>query len=82
MTEIRHELLGAGLGPAPLPTSLFRVRRFLGRTIAVFGIYTAALLAVVIAGFIGQAVGIWAAVLWGVVVIAGVVVYGQRRWTT
>jgi hypothetical protein len=58
------------------------VRRFLGRTIAVFGIYTAALLAVVIAGFIGQAVGIWAAVLWGVVVIAGVVVYGQRRWTT
>lgn len=47
-----------------------------------FGIYAAVLLAVVIAGFIGQAVGIWAAVLWGVVVIAGVVVYGQRRWTT
>jgi hypothetical protein len=39
-------------------------------------------LAVVVAGFIGQAVGIWAAVLWGVVVIASVVLYGQRRRAT
>jgi hypothetical protein len=38
----------------------------------VFGIYTAVLLAVVIAGFIGQAVGIWAAILWGVAILTGV----------
>lgn len=47
-----------------------------------FGIYAAFLLAVGIAGFIGGAVGIWAAVLWGVVVIVGVVLYVQRRRAT
>jgi hypothetical protein len=55
------------------------VRRLGRRTILVFGIYAALLLAVVIAGFLGQAVGIWAAVLWGVVIIAGVVLYRRRR---
>jgi hypothetical protein len=46
----------------------------------VFGAYTALLLAVVIAGFIGQAVGIWASVLWGAVLIGGLVLYGRRRF--
>ncbi|HWN73499.1 MAG TPA: hypothetical protein VNN15_06810 [Solirubrobacterales bacterium] len=45
----------------------------------VFGIYSALLLAVVIAGFIGHAVGIWASVLWGAVLIGGLVLYGRRR---
>ncbi len=44
----------------------------------VFGVYSALLLAVVIAGFIGHAVGIWASVLWGAVLIGGLL-YGRRR---
>jgi predicted MFS family arabinose efflux permease len=55
------------------------VRGFLGQAIAVFGFYAAVLLGIVIAGFIGQAVGTWAAVLWGVVAFAGIVLYQQRR---
>jgi hypothetical protein len=55
------------------------VRRLGRRAILVFGIYVALLLAGVIAGFIGHAVGIWAAILWGAVVIAGLVLYGRRR---
>lgn len=46
------------------------------------GAYIALLLAVVIAGFIGQRVGIWATILWGAVVIAGVVLYARRRRVT
>lgn len=46
----------------------------------IFGGYAVLLLAVVIAGFIGHAVGIWASVLWGVVLIGGLVLYGRRRF--
>jgi hypothetical protein len=46
----------------------------------VLGGYTALLLAVVIAGFVGNAVGIWASVLWGAVLIGGLVLYGRRRF--
>lgn len=45
----------------------------------IFGGYAALLLAVVIAGFIGNAIGIWASVLWGAVLIGGLVLYGRRR---
>jgi hypothetical protein len=45
----------------------------------VFGSYVAVLLAVVIAGFIRHAVGIWASVLWGTVLIGGLVFYARRR---
>jgi hypothetical protein len=43
------------------------------------GVYAALLLAVVIAGFIGHAVGIWASLLWGAVLVVGLVLYGRRR---
>jgi hypothetical protein len=46
----------------------------------VFGSYAALLLAVVIAGFIGHAIGIWASALWGAVLIGGLVLYGRRRF--
>jgi hypothetical protein len=46
----------------------------------VLGSYAALLLAVVIAGFIGHAVGISASILWGAVLIAGLVLYGRRRF--
>jgi hypothetical protein len=55
------------------------MRRLGRRAILLFGAYAALLLAVVVAGFIGKAIGVWAAVLWGAVVIAGVVLYGRRR---
>jgi hypothetical protein len=42
----------------------------------------AVLLAVVIAGFLGQAIGIWASVLWGAVIIAGVLLFGRMRRVT
>lgn len=45
----------------------------------ILGGYAALLLAVVIAGFIGSTVGIWASVLWGAVLIGGLVLYGRRR---
>jgi hypothetical protein len=45
----------------------------------VFGSYAALSLAVVFAGFIGHAVGIWASLLWGAVLIVGLVLYRWRR---
>jgi hypothetical protein len=53
--------------------------RFGGRTILVFGAYIGVLLAAVAAGIIGQRVGIWASVLWGVLLIGGLGVYLGRR---
>jgi hypothetical protein len=55
------------------------VRRLAGRALLLFAACASVLLAVVIAGFIGQRVGIWASVLWGAVLIGGVVFYLKRR---
>lgn len=55
------------------------VRRLAGRVLLAFGIWAAVILAVMAAGFIGQRVGIWASVLWGVLLICGLVVYLRRR---
>jgi hypothetical protein len=35
--------------------------------------------AVVVAGFLGQAVGIWASILWGAGILAGLAIYGRKR---
>lgn len=56
------------------------MRRLGRKTILIFAAYAALLLAVVIAGFIGQTVGIWASVLWGAILIGGLVLYGRRRF--
>jgi type IV secretory pathway TrbD component len=55
------------------------VRRLGRRALLLFGAYTAVILAVVIAGFLGGAVGIWASVLWGAVLLGGLVLYLRRR---
>jgi hypothetical protein len=55
------------------------VFRLLRRALLLFGAYVALLAAVVVAGFLGGAVGIWASVIWGVGVLAGIVVYARRR---
>jgi hypothetical protein len=58
------------------------MRRLGRRAILLFGAYTALILAVIVAGFIGHAFGIWASVLWGVLLVAGVVLYGRHRRMT
>jgi hypothetical protein len=53
--------------------------RLARRSGLILALYVALLLAVVVAGFLGGAVGIWAAVLWGAVVLGGLVLYARRR---
>ena len=53
--------------------------RLLRRAMLAFAAYAGVLFAVVIAGFLGGAVGLWAAAAWGAVVIAVAVVYGRKR---
>jgi hypothetical protein len=55
------------------------VRRLGRRALLLFGAYAAVILAVVIAGFLGGAVGIWASVLWGAVLLGALVLYLRRR---
>lgn len=53
--------------------------RLTRRTGLLLGAYAALLLAVVVAGFLGAAVGIWASILWGLAILAGIVLYGRQR---
>ena len=52
------------------------------KALLLFGIYATILAAVVVAGFLGQAVGIWAAILWGVGSLIGVALVARRRLKT
>jgi hypothetical protein len=49
------------------------------RAALLFGAYASLLLAIGIAGFLGSAVGIWASILWGVVLLAGLALYVRQR---
>jgi hypothetical protein len=60
-------------------TRVASMRRLGGRAILVIGAYVAVILALIVAGFLGSAVGIWASVLWGVALIGGVGFYLRRR---
>lgn len=55
------------------------MRRLGRRALLLFGAYSTVILAVVIAGFLGAALGIWASVLWGVVLLAVLLLYLRRR---
>jgi hypothetical protein len=44
-----------------------------------FATYAGLLLAVLIAGFLATALGIWGAITWGVVLLTGLVLYIRRR---
>lgn len=59
--------------------TVFPVLRLFRRALLLFGAYVALLAMVVVAGFLGGAVGIWASILWGAGVLAGIVIYGRRR---
>lgn len=54
--------------------------RLARRAALLFGAYALLLLAVVVAGFLGAAIGIWASVLWGAAVLAGLALYWRRRF--
>jgi hypothetical protein len=53
--------------------------RLARRAVLLFGGYASLLLAVVVAGFLGGAVGIWAAILWGAAVLTGLALYIRQR---
>ena len=53
--------------------------RLTRRAALLFGAYVSLLLAVVMAGFLAGAVGLWAAILWGAAVLAALALYGRRR---
>jgi hypothetical protein len=55
------------------------VSRLARRALLLFAVYTTVLVAVVVAGFLGQAVGIWASILWGAGILAGLAIYGRKR---
>jgi hypothetical protein len=54
---------------------MLRLSRRAGLT---FVYYVALLLAVLIAGFLASAVGTWASILWGVTLLAGLVLNRRR----
>jgi len=53
--------------------------RLARRAALLFASYVGLPLAVVIAGFFSAAIGIWASILWGVVVIGGLALYTRHR---
>lgn len=55
------------------------MRRLGGRAVLLVGAYAAVILALIVAGFLGAAIGIWASVLWGVALVGGLVFYLRRR---
>jgi Flp pilus assembly protein TadB len=55
------------------------MRRLGYRALQLLGAYAAFILASIVAGFLGSAVGIWATVVWIVVLILGVIWLVRRR---
>jgi hypothetical protein len=53
--------------------------RLTRRAALLFGAYASPLLAAVVAGFLGNAVGIWAAILWGAAILVGLALYVRQR---
>lgn len=54
------------------------MRRLFRRALLLLAIYVTVLALVVVAGFLGGALGIWASILWGVGVLVGIAIYGRR----
>lgn len=53
--------------------------RLFRKALLLLGIYASVLAAVVVAGFLDGAIGIWASILWGVGILAGLALYIRRR---
>ncbi len=54
--------------------------RLIRRAGLLFGAYASLLLAVIVAGFLAGRIGTWAAILWGVAILAGLALYGRQRF--
>jgi hypothetical protein len=53
--------------------------RLTRRIALLFGAYVGLLLAVVAAGFLAAAIGIWAAILWALALLAALTLYRRQR---
>ncbi len=72
--------MGSGIATAMRPKcDSAVVARLARRALLLFIGYVAILAAVVVAGFLGGALGIWASILWGVGIVTGLAVYVRRR---
>lgn len=55
------------------------MREFFRRALLSLATYLALPLPVIVAGFLGAKFGIWAAILWGVILLTGLAAYMSRR---
>ena len=55
------------------------MRRLGSRAMQLFIAYTALLAAVVVAGFLGQKLGLWASILWGCALLLAIAIYVNKR---
>lgn len=55
------------------------MRKLSRKALLLCGIYAAVLVAMVIAGFLAAAVGIWAAILWGIGIFIGLALVARGR---
>jgi hypothetical protein len=55
------------------------MRRLGSRAVQLFIAYTALLAAVVVAGFLGQKLGLWAAIVWGCALLLAIAIYVNRQ---
>jgi hypothetical protein len=49
------------------------------RALLGFAFYASVPAAVIVAGFLYEALGLWATILWGVIILAGLALYGRKR---
>jgi fucose permease len=54
--------------------------RPLRKALLLFCFYASILAAVVVAGFLGKTVGVWAAILWGIGIIIGLALVARQRF--
>jgi uncharacterized protein (DUF58 family) len=57
------------------------MRRLGSRAVKLLAAYIGILAAVVVAGFLAQALGVWAAILWGCGLVLAIYAYVKRRTT-
>lgn len=49
------------------------------RALLGFAVYASVPAAVIVAGFLYAALGLWATILWGLVILAGLALYARKR---
>jgi hypothetical protein len=49
------------------------------RALLGFAVYVSVPAAVIVAGFLYAALGLWATILWGLLILVGLALYGRKR---